>query len=115
MSPRISHKSAMARKPTNITIKMPTNLTLTEPANIVPEADSQHHHCSVNGLKTKFKNLTLFDELIIYLSWSIEFFNYFKIYRSLWLWNLTIVYKDAEIKKSIGGSRSINRFKVSIP
>jgi len=48
---------------------MPTNLTLTEPANIIPEADSQHHHWSVNGLQTKLKKI----QLIPHLS---ELFNY---------------------------------------
>ena len=49
-SPRMSHRSAMARKPTNTTTNIPTNLTLTDPANVAPVKDNQNHQEVVKAL-----------------------------------------------------------------
>ncbi len=52
----MSHKSAMARKPTNTTTNIPTNLTLTDPAKVAPVADNQNHQEVVKAL-TEVSNL----------------------------------------------------------
>lgn len=60
-SPRISHKSEIARNPTRITTKTPTNLTLTEPANIDPIAESQNHQEKLKGLEDQNNKFLLSD------------------------------------------------------
>lgn len=104
ISPRISHRSTIARMPTKMTTNTPTNFTLTVQASVTPTVDNQTHHCQVKALE--WSNFTYRHDI-----WKKKRVHLLP----LMLLNFTIAYTEVEMKNNIGGSSKMKRFSVIIP